>query len=314
MFTFLGRLLRSGANRLVRASGFPQDVRRLLDDEFRRLRDETAGTSQAVQVLLSLRYQELARREAPLPDPAAVEFRCFSQNGEDGLLLYVFALVGTTNKRAVEICAGDGYECNTANLIIHHGWEALLFDGDDKAVRRGNEFYARCHDTLVIRPTLVSAWVTAENVNDLVAGRGFAGDIDLLSLDMDGVDYWVWKALTAVRPRVVLVEFNPTWGPERSVSVPYRPDFRMDFSRQPYYHGASLAAFVNLGREKGYRLAGLQRLGFNAVFLRRDVGTQFFPELAAAECFRRNQWLRHWSPAYVPSPAERPEWGEAVEV
>jgi hypothetical protein len=340
MKDYVKRLVRSGVGKLADLSGLRQQVASLQQqtahlqqqtvhlqhqlaslqqqmvpaDCVRQALNESTGASQGVQLLLSLRYRDLARERLPLPALRDTEFRCFSQNGEDGLLLYLFALIGTTNRKVVEICAGDGIECNAANLIINHGWHGLLFDGNEEQVRRGKEFYARCRDTFVAPPTLAAAWLTAENVNALVAEHGFAGDIDLLSLDIDGIDYWVWKALTVVRPRAVILECNGVWGPHLSVSVPYRPDFRLDFSKQPYYCGASLAAFVKLGREKGYRLVGLQRLGFNALFLRSDTGADLFPELTPAECFARHPALRTWSPDRMPSAADRPEWGEVVEV
>jgi hypothetical protein len=321
-----GRLAKAGALRLVDLSGYRRDLAALhqlsasLDHQslppplLRKAVNEITCASQAAQVLLRLRYQDMLREKLPLPDFSTIEFRCYSQNGEDGLLLYLFSLIGTTDKRAVEICAGDGIECNSANLIINHGFRGLLFDGDAEAIRKGEEFYTLCRDTFIYPPTLVSAWITAENVNALLVERGFVGDIDLLSLDMDGVDWWVWKALTVVRPRVLILEFNPTWGPHLSVTIPYKPDFQTDYKKEPWYQGASLTAFTKLSRDKGYRLIGLQRLGSNAVFLRADVGTELFPEVSPAECFQRNLRFCGWSPAYLPDPAENPEWGEVVEV
>jgi hypothetical protein len=131
---------------------------------------------------------------------------------------------------------------------------------------------------------------------------------------MDGVDYWVWKALTCVRPRKVILEYNPIWGPEASVTVPYKEDFRLDMSKKPYYASALLSAFEKLGRERGCRLVGVQRLGFNAVFLRSDVGADLVPGITPAECFARHPLLRQWVPSWVPSATERPEFGEVVEV
>jgi hypothetical protein len=247
---------------------------------------QTGGVDQGVQNLLALRYQEMLHHRLPLPRLADVEFRAFSQNGEDGILLYLFALLGTTNKKCVEICAGDGIECNTANLIINHGWTGLLVDGNEANVAQGRRFYAECRDTFIRPPTFVHSWVSAENVNDLLRQHDFTGDIDLFSLDIDGVDYWLWKALEVIRPRAVVLEYHYAFGPDRAVTVPYRPDFCLDFSKQPYYCGASLAAFVKLGRQKGYRLIGCQRGRFNAFFLRAGVGEELFPEIDAAECLK----------------------------
>ncbi|MGH9828640.1 MAG: hypothetical protein ACREDR_35920, partial [Blastocatellia bacterium] len=180
-----------------------------------------------------------------------MEFRCHSQNQEDGILLYIFALIGTTNRRVVEICAGDGIECNAANLIVNHGWHGLLFDGNQEQVARGQAFYAACPTTWVAPPRFVHAWLTADNVGSLVAQHGFQGSIDLLSLDVDGNDYWLLKALTGIQPNVMVIEFNAACGPERSVSMAYEPCYRLDPAVQPYRCGASLPAFVNLARARG---------------------------------------------------------------
>jgi len=241
----------------------------------------------------------LRQRPDWLPTFADVEFRCYSQNGEDGILLYLFSLIGTTTRTALEICAGDGLECNSANLIVNHGWRGLLIDGDSQQIARGKDFYTKCPTTFLSPPTLMPAWVTAENINDLVAGQGFSGQIDLLSLDLDGNDYWIWRALDCVQPRVVVLEFNALLGAERSLTMPYQPDFRLDLSSPPYRCGASLPAFVKLGREKGYRLVGVQSLGFNAFFVRTDVREDLLPERSPQECFEQTERLRAWSPSWL---------------
>lgn len=242
--------------------------------------------SNVTQILLSLKYKELLYKRAPLPKFEDVEFRAFSQNGEDGILLYLFSLIGTTNRKAVEVCAGDGIECNTANLIVNHGWNALLFDGNEENIRRGQQFYSTCKTTRFWPPTLVNAWITAENINSLIVDNGFEGEIDLLSLDLDGMDYWIWKAINCINPRVVVLEYNSLWGSEHTVTVPYKADFGAEHNEFGVdYGGASLPAFVKLGREKGYRLVGCQFYGFNAFFVRSGIGEDIFPEIPASKCF-----------------------------
>src|SRR5262249_1319080 len=118
--------------------------------------------------------------------------------------------------------------------------------------------------------------------NALIAEHGFSGEVDLLSIDVDGVDYWLWKAIDGIRPRVVVVECNTLIGPDRSVAVPYRPDFR---SEVPGHAGASPAALVKLGRQKGSRLVGCQLYGFNAFFVRDDLGADLLPEAPVARCY-----------------------------
>jgi hypothetical protein len=253
--------------------------------------------AQISQVLLRLQYQELARRGIPVPDLADVEFRSFSQNGEDGVLLYLFSTIGAESRQVVEICAGDGYECNAANLIVHHGWQGLLFDGDADQVARGNAFYAACRNTWLSPPRFLNEWITAGNIDGLVTANGFRGQVDLLSLDVDGNDYWIWKALESIEPLVVVLEFNAALGPERAVTIEYQPDFRLDFSVQPYRCGASLPAFAKLGKSKGYRLIGVESRGINAFFVREGVGETLLPERSVRECFERNARLRTWHPS-----------------
>jgi len=155
---------------------------------------------------------------------------------------------------------------------------------------------------------LVQAWITAESINGLLEKEGYTGEIDLLSLDMDGMDYWVWKAIEGIRPRVVVLEYNNALGPELSLTVPYKDSFVKDsndismlfaqgrrvintFVEKPIadridnYYGASLTAFTKLGKQKGYRLVGCERFGYNAFFVRSDIGKGILPEVAPAECF-----------------------------
>lgn len=241
---------------------------------------------QGTQILLRLKYQEMLRDSVPLPPFDSVEFRSYSQNGEDGILLFIFSLIATTNKKVVEISAGNGMECNAANLIINNGWRGLLFDGKEENIAFGQDFYNKHKDTWISPPTLVSAWITRDNINQLIVSHNFSGEIDLLSLDIDGNDYWVWKAIECIQPRVIVLEHNTLWGDGRAVTIPYRDDFVADLTAPVYYSGASLPAFVKLGREKGYRLVGVQRLGFNAFFVRAGIGEGIFPEVTAERCLK----------------------------
>jgi hypothetical protein len=238
--------------------------------------------SQQSQLLLYHLYRDLAHRpERRLPSFAEVGFRCHSQFEEDGILLYIFALIGTTNKTCVELCAGNGIECNTANLILHHGWWGHLFDGDRRKVEQGLQFYRNSKQTFLHPPRFNRAWVTAENVNDVFRDSGVPAEFDLLSLDLDGVDYWVWKAVESVRPRVVVCETNNVIGPHDALTVPYDPAFERP---KPDFAGASLAAMTKLANEKGYRLVGTHRYGFNAFFIRRGVGEEVLAEVRPEEC------------------------------
>ncbi len=250
-------------------------------------KDQVSRASKEDQLLLMLAYQQRKMLNQPLLRLNDVEFRAFSQNGEDGILWYIFSLIGAQTRIVVEICCGDGVQCNAANLIVNHGWTGLLFDGDEGNVERGKTFYRQDPDVFIFPPRFVHAWIDRDNVNGLVSGEGISGEIDLLSLDIDGIDYWLWQALTVVRPRVVVAEVQAIWGDSRAVTVPYRSDFRAEYvDGFGIYCGASLPAFVTLAKSKGYRLIGTQRYGFNAFFLRDDVGVDIFPEVTASACLQ----------------------------
>jgi hypothetical protein len=144
------------------------------------------GVDHGTQLTLVLAYQEQARARRVLPEFADVEFRNNSQNGEDGILLFIFALAGMGDRRAVEMCASDGIECNTANLVLHHGWEALMLDGSKDLIERGKRFYRSHPETSRLGPTLEAVWIDRENAEAALRRHSFVDDLDLLSLDMDG--------------------------------------------------------------------------------------------------------------------------------
>jgi hypothetical protein len=272
------------------------------------LEHQAQHVDRGTQLMLAFKYRELASQgiRCSFDD---VEFRNYSQNGEDGILWYVFSVIGTTTKTCVEMCAGSGQECNTSNLIINHGWTGLLFDGDERRVLRGKEFFGSHPDTFIFPPRFIHSWITAENADALISDNGYRGDIDLLSLDLDGVDYWIWDAIKTVSPRVVIAEVQAIWGSEKSVTVPYSPDFHAEFFKGfGIYSGASLPAFVKLAQKKGYRLIGCQRYGFNAIFLRNDVGRSVFPEVSASECFHHP--FAKWAYAELRPMVAHKEWVE----
>lgn len=199
------------------------------------------------------------------------EFKVFSQNGEDGLLALIFSEIGVTNRRFVEFGVGDGRECNCANLAIWFGWTGLMLESNAADARRARERYARLgrRDEKVVR--VQRAHVTVENINETISNAGLHGEIDLLSIDIDGNDYWLWEAIEVVEPRVVVIEYNASFGP-RSISVPYDPGFvRFRKHRSGWYHGASLTALAELGERKGYDLVGADSRGVNAFFVRADT-------------------------------------------
>lgn len=235
------------------------------------------GVDQTVQHLMRMHVESLIADGRPLPAFADVEARFYSQNGEDGIIQLLLAAVGTDTRRAVEICAGDGVENNSTNLIVNHGWTALLVDGGEELLTVGKRFYEHNTDTWYWPPTLRREWITRDGINDIVRSAGFDGDIDLLTVDVDGMDYWIWQALDCVNPRIVVTEYNAVWAAHESKTLRYRDDFVWEKGSLNF--GASLGALVKLAKSKGYRLVGGNRYGFNAFFVREDLAPGLLPEV-----------------------------------
>ncbi|MBP8129496.1 MAG: hypothetical protein KA184_07925 [Candidatus Hydrogenedentes bacterium] len=224
------------------------------------------------------------------PDAAAFnrhEIKVYSQNGEDGLILNLFSTIGVRNRYFVEFGCGNGSECNTANLSVNFGWRGLLLDADDARIAQARAFYERMLGPRAGNVRIANTRVTAENINDTLRRQVPEREIDLLSIDIDGNDYWVWRAIEAVEPRAVVIEYNSVFGPERALTVKYDPEFRR-WAKHPsgLYFGASLAALVKLGRAKGYRLIGCDRQGVNAFFIPDHVDG--FPEVPPETAYLPN--------------------------
>jgi hypothetical protein len=216
-------------------------------------------------------------------------FRVHSQFEEDGLLLYIFSKIGFTNRRGVEMCCGWGIESMLANLILYHGFDTLLFDGDKNSVERARNFFSNHPNTFQHPPKIIQEWITKENINKIIKENGFEGEIDIFSLDVDGVDYYLIKELSVIKPRVVICEIHNIIPPNLALTIPYSGDFDYRSGKyNPEFRSVSILAMVNLMQEKGYRLVGSHKYGFNIIFIRNDLGVEFFPEINPEECFKNS--------------------------
>ena len=229
-------------------------------DAVEKIWQRTRHVEPAVQALLRERFLDAAN--LPYPERlTARRFRLSSQNQEDGLTLALLNEVGASCHRFVEI--GSGLSGGNSGFLAREcGWSGLMVDGHaDHMAQVGRRF-----------PTVkaVAAWVTRENINDLITGNGCTGEVDLFSLDLDGNDYWIWEAMTACSPRIVILEYNSMFGPDRAVTIPYDPKFDRHRHHTAYY-GASLTALTRLSARKGYRLVAVEPNGVNAFFLRNDL-------------------------------------------
>ncbi|MBS0173536.1 MAG: hypothetical protein JSR64_05825 [Nitrospira sp.] len=215
----------------------------------------------------SLSLQNVDR--APLACLQDAEFKVFSQYGEDGILQYLVRETGIERKEQVFVEFGvqDYWESNTRFLLQGDHWRGLIIDGSKEymdSVRRSDLYWR--NDL-----TAVAAWIDRDNINDLIGDAGFIGDIGILSVDIDGNDYWVWEKIDVVNPVIVVVEWNSVFGAKHAISIPYAREFdRATAHYSCLYWGASMRAFEDLGARKGYALVGSNRLGNNIFFVRHD--------------------------------------------
>jgi hypothetical protein len=226
-------------------------------------------------------------------EPAAgfgqYEYSYLSQNGEDGIIRFVFSEIGFASRRFVEFGFG-ATQCNSLRLILRERFQGLLMDG---SAANCDFFNRAARETGLAGVEAYCTFLTRETLNQVILDHGISGDIDFLSLDVDGNDYWLWEVLDCISPRLACIEYNAGIGPELSWSVPYDPAFER-FAKHPsgFFHGASLRALESLGKRKGYCLKGCDSTGTNAFFLREDIAAPVLPTLTAAEAYRPHKnWL-----------------------
>lgn len=197
------------------------------------------------------------------------EFKVFSQFGDDGIIQYLIthSSIGAARQKFIEFGVENYQESNTRFLLVNNNWSGLVIDGSRENIDsiRNGPLYWR-HDL-----TAVHSFVDRTNINETIAAHGFAGEVGLLSIDIDGNDYWIWESIEVVDPVIVIVEYNSILGSERAVVVPYDPVFNC--TRAHYsnlFWGCSLKALCLLADKKGYEFVGADSHGNNAYFVARN--------------------------------------------
>lgn len=204
-------------------------------------------------------------------------FRNYSQFEEDGLILFILAAIGIKSRTFVDVGSANGINSNCANLALNFGFHGLFVDGDNDLIEEGRAFYSTHPETWLYPPKLESALVKKDNINELIEKNGIKGEVDVLNIDIDGNDYWIWEALDIIEPRIVIIETHIELG-SQPIAVPYDETFCIS-EKQPDYFGASAPAMVKLAERKGYRLVGTNRFGFNTIFVKGDEGNEILPKV-----------------------------------
>lgn len=210
------------------------------------------------------------------------EFRVFSQWGEDGIIQFLIREVAVANRTFIEFGVEDFSEANCRFLLMNDNWSGLVIDGDPANVAAIRDSYYFWRYDLQAQ----AAFITADNVDQLLRDSGFDGDLGLLSVDVDGVDYWLLDAIHSYRPRILITEYNGLFGGDRAITVPYLAAFQRSRAHHSMtYYGASLGAFRHWAEVHGYTFVGTTSIGSNAFFVRDDVMTERLAALAGTATF-----------------------------
>jgi hypothetical protein len=189
-------------------------------------------------------------------------FKLLSQNEEDGITLALLSLAGAPNKTFVEIGSGASGG-NSGMLALEFGWRGLMVDIDQDKIEKAREKFGRYPDV-----SFEAIAVSPQNINALIERHGLGGEVDFFSLDIDSFDYWVLEAMSACSPRVMVLEYNGNFGPDRSLAIARDTDMSRAVKG---FHGASLQALTKLAAAKGYKLVACDESGTNAFYLRGNL-------------------------------------------
>jgi hypothetical protein len=270
------------------AGGWPSALSAQLDSLERRLQLLEARVAEAAAYGQAGYNLQLAQSEAAeralllqgriaaqgtpdrLPTLADAEFRVSSQWGEDGIIEWLVQHLPLPNNRFIEFGVETFREANCRFLMQNRNWRGLVIDSNSAQIAaiRADKIY------WMYDLTACSAFITAENINDLFEQAGYTGPIGILSVDVDGNDYWILDRISCVDPAIVVCEYNPILGDTRSISVPYKQD-RSRFDEHPsgLYYGTSIGALCYWAKRRGYTLAGSNSFGSNAFFIRDDIAS-----------------------------------------
>ncbi len=220
------------------------------------------------------------------------EFRVFSQWGEDGIIQFLIKTVKIKHKIFVEFGVENYLQSNTRFLLVNNNWSGFVIDGSKKNIE-----YIK-QDSIYWAHNLkaVCKFITKDNINELLLKNGISDDIGILSVDIDGNDYWVWESINCVSPRIVICEYNSIFGKKVKVTTPYRDDFvrnKYHFSNTVY--GASISSLVSLAATKGYSLVAGNSSGNNIFFVRNDLLTPEIREVSIDQVYQESKFREYFS-------------------
>lgn len=193
------------------------------------------------------------------------EIQGFSQFGEDGLIRYLTDNLDISKNVFVELGVENYEEANT-RMLLEYNWTGLVVEGNKEYCEHILEQEYVYKNSLKCE----NSFITKENINSLIKKNNIVGQIGLLSIDLDGNDYWIWNEINIIDPDIVVIEYNSRFG-DNSVTIPYEPLFERGKKLHKVYYGASLKALIKLGKKKGYSIICTNSNGNNAFFVKNSL-------------------------------------------
>ena len=215
------------------------------------------------------------------------EFKVFSQGGEDGIIQYLVNNLKIENKTFIEFGVEDFSESNCRFLLMKDKWKGFVVDGSEKNIKNlKNSNYFWKHDLQAI-----DKFINSSNIEDILSKSGFDKDLGILSIDIDGNDYYVLEKINNFKPRILICEYNSLFGSQRKISIPYDEKFNMTKAHYSnLYWGASLPALVFLANKKGYEFIYSCSNGINAFFVRKDLLNDKIKRLDIKEGYKKSPY------------------------
>lgn len=240
-------------------------LKKNLSSIFKKVFDEEVQKELILKAkLLSIKNKNLKK----IKNLSDVEFQVYSQWGEDGIIDWVINKFPEIPKSFLEIGTENYKESNTRFLLVNKNWDGFLIEADKVAVKDIKSQRVFWKHNLKIE----NKFITKDNINTIIKKINIPKKIGLLSLDVDGVDYWILNNLSVLEPSIIVCEYNSLFGQKKSVTVPYKKNFiRSEEHYSNLYYGASIKAFVELMKKKNYFLIGTNSAGNNAFFLKKNL-------------------------------------------
>lgn len=221
-----------------------------------------------------------------------IEYSVFSQFGDDGILSYLVNILNLSKKKFIEIGTEEYEECNTRLLLEKFNMSGLIIEGNKRHTSKIKKKELMWKYDL----RLVEEFVKKDNIQNILLDNNYTKDIAVLSIDIDGNDYWIWEAVD-LEPDIVVIEYNSIFGSKEECSTIYRDDFtRSSEHLSNKLYGSSIQALIKLAQRKNYFFLGTNLNGNNAYFLQKKYQDKFinFDKLINISKFReaRNKYAK----------------------